>query len=188
MDHYQDIIIFSEPEFPVPVLMNALYSQLHKALCDLHSTSIGVSFPKYDKTLGNILRVHGNKIALQGLQNLNWIGGMKGYCVENPIRSVPVCTKFRTVYRKQPTKSQSKLRRLLKRGSLAETQIGQYEASRIENFWDSAYFQLVSGSNGKRYRRYLELGKMLDQPVLGEFDQFGLSKTTTIPWFSEDLS
>ncbi|MFC7780966.1 type I-F CRISPR-associated endoribonuclease Cas6/Csy4 [Legionella taurinensis] len=187
MDHYQDIIIFCEPEFPMPVLMNALYSQFHKALCDLHSTSIGVSFPKYDKTLGNILRLHGNQIALQGLQNLNWIGGMKGYCVENPILSVPVCTKFRTVYRKQPTKSQSKLRRLIERRSLTEAQIDQYEASRIANFLDSAYFQLVSGSNGKKHRRYIVLGKILDQPVPGEFDRFGLSKTATIPWFSEDL-
>lgn len=183
MDHYKDIIIFPDSEFPLPVLMNALYSKFHKALCDLHSTSIGVSFPKYSVTLGNILRIHGKGTTLQALQDLSWMGGMNGYCVENPIMTVPACTKFRTVYRKQPTKSQSKLRRLVKRRSLTETQIRQYEVNMLANGLDNAYFQLVSGSSGQKHRRYIELGKILDQPVPGEFDQFGLSKIATVPWF-----
>lgn len=183
MDHYKDIVIFPDPEFPLPMLMNALYSKFHKVLCDLHSTSIGVSFPKYSITLGNMLRIHGEKPILQALHDLNWLGGMHGYCVENPILAVPICTKFRTVYRKQPTKSQSKLRRLIKRSSLTETQIEHYKVNMFSNRLDNAYFQLVSGSNGQKHRRYIALGKILDQPVRGEFDQFGLSKTATVPWF-----
>ncbi|MDH5259604.1 MAG: type I-F CRISPR-associated endoribonuclease Cas6/Csy4, partial [Gammaproteobacteria bacterium] len=27
------------------------------------------------------------------------------------------------------------------------------------------------------------LGPLLDKPVEGRFDQFGLSKTATVPWF-----
>ncbi|EKD42112.1 MAG: CRISPR-associated Csy4 family protein, partial [uncultured bacterium] len=38
-------------------------------------------------------------------------------------------------------------------------------------------------SNGQRHRRYIVLGELQDQPVEGEFDQFGLSKTSTVPWF-----
>ncbi|MBL1320922.1 MAG: type I-F CRISPR-associated endoribonuclease Cas6/Csy4 [Methylophaga sp.] len=32
-------------------------------------------------------------------------------------------------------------------------------------------------------RRYIHFGEFLEQPVLGEFDSFGLSKTATVPWF-----
>jgi len=45
------------------------------------------------------------------------------------------------------------------------------------------YLDLVSDSNGKRYRRFIQVGELLDRPVAGEFDQFGLSKTATVPWF-----
>ncbi|VEG92576.1 type I-F CRISPR-associated endoribonuclease Cas6/Csy4 [Legionella spiritensis] len=183
MDHYSDISILPDPEFPVSVLMNALYSKLHKALCDLRSTSIGVSFPKYNILLGNVLRIHGKKVVLQELQDLNWLGGMNGYCALSPVLSVPAHTKFRTISRKQTTMSQSKLRRLIKRSSIMEDEIKQYKAKMFSKVLDNPYVELVSGSNAQKHRRYIEFGELVDQPIPGEFDQFGLSKTATVPWF-----
>ncbi|MDI9817691.1 MULTISPECIES: type I-F CRISPR-associated endoribonuclease Cas6/Csy4 [unclassified Legionella] len=183
MDYYLDISILPDPEFPTHVLMNALYSKLHKALYDLRSTSIGVSFPKQKITLGNLLRLHGKKEALQDLQNLNWIGGMSGYCMVSPFLPVPAYAKFRMVSRKQPTMSQSKLRRLIKRSSMTEGEIRQYKAKMFSKGLDSPYIDLVSGSNGQRHRRYIEFGELLDEPTPGKFDLFGLSKTATVPWF-----
>ncbi|MCC5791697.1 MAG: type I-F CRISPR-associated endoribonuclease Cas6/Csy4 [Legionellaceae bacterium] len=183
MDHYLDIHILPAPELPIPVLMNAVYSKYHKALCDLHSTSIGVSFPKYNITLGNVLRIHGNKKMLQELHELNWIDGMSGYCAVSSVISVPVNTKFRTVSRIQSTMSQSKLRRLIKRGSMTEAEINQYKAKMFSKGLHDPYVELVSGSNGQKHRRYIEFGDLLDQPVSGEFDQFGLSRVATVPWF-----
>lgn len=49
---------------------------------------------------------------------------------------------------------------------------------------DAPYLELQSASNGHRHRRYIEFGELLDAPVRGEFDSFGLSKTATVPWFS----
>ncbi|WP_133128793.1 type I-F CRISPR-associated endoribonuclease Cas6/Csy4 [Legionella nagasakiensis] len=183
MDYYIDVSIFPDSEFPASVLMNAIYAKLHKALHALAATNIGVSFPKHNTTLGNLLRIHGKKEALQDLQNLNWIGGMIGYCDVGLIMSVPAGTKFRTVSRKQPTMSQSKLRRLIKRNSLMEEEIRQYKAKMFSKGLGNPYIELVSGSNGQRHRRYIEFGDLLDQPISGEFDQFGLSKTATVPWF-----
>jgi CRISPR-associated endonuclease Csy4 len=48
---------------------------------------------------------------------------------------------------------------------------------------DNPYLELESTSNGNKHRRYLEFGQLLGNAVVGEFDQFGLSKTATIPWF-----
>ena len=183
MTHYFDIRLLPDTEIPSTVLMNAIYTKLHKVLFDLTSSNIGVSFPKYKKTLGNGLRIHGEKSVLNDLQGLDWIGGMKGYCQIGDIVPVPTNAKHRTVSRIQTTMSQSKLNRLLKRGSITEDEAKSYKTKMLTRGLDNPYLELQSGSNGQRHRRYIEFGPLLDNPVEGNFDQFGLSKTATIPWF-----
>ena len=183
MDHYIDISILLDPEFSAPVLMNVVYSRLHQAVCDHQSTSMGIRVPKYNVTLGNVLRIHGNKKKLLELQELGWFVGMSSYCAISSVLLVPVNTKFRTVSRLQPTMSQAKLRRLIKREALSEAEVSQYKAKMFSKGLDNPYVELVSGSNGQKHRRYIKFGDLRDQSVSGEFDQFGLSKTATVPWF-----
>lgn len=183
MKHYIDIKLFPDPEFPATVLMNSLYTKLHKNFNERKTDTIGVSFPHMSITLGNLLRLHGANDVLSDLQNTNWIGGMHGYCDVTVVQSLPDKVKYRTVSRKQSTMSQSKLNRLLKRGSITKEDVKKYRAKMFENGLDYPYLELVSGSNGHKHRRYIELGPLVDQPVEGKFDQFGLSKTTTVPWF-----
>ena len=183
MNSHIEIRLLPDPEFHETVLMNAIFTKLHKALCDLRSTDIGVSFPRCKVTLGDVLRIHSEEPVLNDLQGLNWIGGMKGYCKISDVVPAPAGSKFRTVSRKQPTMSQSKLNRLIKRGSISEEDIKKYKAKMFSKGLDNPYIELASGSNGHKHRRYIELGELLDNPVAGEFDQFGLSKTATVPWF-----
>jgi CRISPR-associated endonuclease Csy4 len=183
MEHYIDIKLLPDPEFKATVLMNSLFSKLHKCMFDLQTSVIGVSFPHCKATLGNLLRIHGPKSDLEKLQQLNWIGGMSGYCSISDILPVPDGSKFRTVSRKQTTMSQSKLNRLLKRGSITEDEVKNYKAKMFTKGLDNPYLELQSGSNGHRHRRYIEFGELLNEPVSGQFDQFGLSKTATVPWF-----
>lgn len=202
MNHYFNITLLPDAELKVQVLMNAIFAKLHKLLCDKQSTAIGVSFPHYEMacksgnserlpsnfpqryvSLGNVLRIHGEESALNDLQGLNWLGGMSGYCKVSEIAAVPASTKFRRISRKQTTMSQSKLNRLIKRGSIPEDEIKQYKAKMFTKGLDNPYVELASGSNGHKHRRYIEFGEILDSPVAGEFDQFGLSKIATVPWF-----
>ncbi|AFJ02199.1 CRISPR-associated protein Cas6/Csy4, subtype I-F/YPEST [Methylophaga frappieri] len=183
MNYYLDIHILPDPEFKETVLMNAIYTKLHKALCDSQSTDIGVSFPNHNLTLGNTLRLHGTAEALDKIQCRNWIGSMSVYCQNSDIQSVPADVKFRTISRQQPTMSAAKLKRLIKRGSITEAEAKNYKAKMFTKGLDNPYVELVSGSNGHRHRRYIEFGSLHDNPVDGDFDQFGLSKTATIPWF-----
>ncbi len=183
MKSYIDIILSPDAEMPLNRLLNALYTKFHKALCDLNSKNIGISFPYYKATLGNLLRIHGSASDLEKLQQANWIGGMSGYCSISDILSVPDGSKFRTVSRKQTTMSQSKLNRLLKRGSITEDEVKNYKAKMFTKGLDNPYLELQSGSNGHRHRRYIQFGDIVDTPVSGEFDTFGLSKTATVPWF-----
>jgi CRISPR-associated endonuclease Csy4 len=181
--YYLDIRTLPDPEFKETVLMNAIYTKFHKALCDLSTTSIGVSFPKFEVTLGNVLRIHGDELALNRLQNKHWVGGMSGYCQISDMKSVPADVKFRTVSRKQTTMSNAKLKRLQRRGSITGEVAKTYKAKMFTKGLDNPYIELVSGSNGHKHRRYIEFGELLDEPVPGEFDQFGLSRTATVPWF-----
>lgn len=183
MDSYIDIKLLPDAEIPATVLMNATYTKLHKTLCDIGSKAIGVSFPKYKVTLGNVLRLHGSQSDLSALQQKSWLGGMSGYCHQYGIQPVPAGSKFRTVSRKQTTMSQAKLNRLLKRGSITEQEVKQYRAKMFSKGLDNPYLELVSGSSGHKHRRYIEFGDLQAQPVVGNFDQFGLSKTATVPWF-----
>lgn len=172
-----------DPEFKSTVLLNAVFTKLHKALYDAQSKNIAVSFPRYGRTLGDVLRIHGTAGALDKLQCQSWVGGMSGYCQQGVIKPIPENTKFRTIFRKQATMSQSKLNRLIKRGSITESEAESYRAKMLAKGLNNPYVELQSGSNGHRHRRYIEFGPLLDGPVTGQFDQFGLSKTATIPWF-----
>ena len=183
MNYYLDIHILPDPEFKETVLMNALHTKLHKALCDLESTTIGVSFPNNERTLGDRLRLHGSAEVLDKLQCQSWIGGMSGYCLQSDIQPVPSDSKFRNISRQQPTMSPAKLKRLFKRGSITDDEVKQYKVKMFAKGLDNPYLEIVSGSNGQRHRRYIEFGPLLDNPIKGAFDQFGLSKIATIPWF-----
>lgn len=183
MNYFIEIKLLSDPEFQTTVLMNAIYTKLHKALSCMNSGGLGVSFPDTKKTLGRVLRIHGSKEDLDNLQQKNWSGGMSGYCDISEAAPIPTGCQYRIVSRVQINMSQSKLNRLIKRGSISEDEAKQYRAKMFTKGLDNPYVELTSGSNGHKHRRYIQFGELVDSPKLGQFDQFGLSKTATVPWF-----
>lgn len=184
MDYYIDLQLQADEEIPIYFIRNKLFTKLHKALHDLKQSEIGVSFPRYQEKLGDVIRIHGSENHLQTLQQTNWIGGLSGYCSISEILSVPEqVSAYRVISRVQQNMSNSKLKRLLKRSSITEEEAKQYRAKMFTKGLDNPYIELVSGSNGHRHRRYIEFGELVGTPVAGEFDQFGLSKTATVPVF-----
>tara|TARA_R110001592_G_scaffold347466_2_gene641009 strand:+ start:4791 stop:5342 length:552 start_codon:yes stop_codon:yes gene_type:complete len=183
MNSYFDIELKPDAEMRENVLMNKVYTKLHKALFDAKATDIGVSFPQYKVVLGKVLRVHSNVEHLVQLQNSDWLGGLAGYCAISDIQTIPVETKYRMVSRVQSNMTQSKLNRLIKRGSITDSEVKAYKAKMFSKGLDNPYLELESESNGNKHRRYIQFGEFVDKPVLGEFDSFGLSKTATVPWF-----
>jgi CRISPR-associated endonuclease Csy4 len=184
MNHYIDIKVLPDAEINANFLLNKVYAKLHKALFDIKSDSIGVSFPEYRKILGQILRLHGTQKALEQLQAQDWLARLADYCNVSTINEVPSNIQgYRTVSRIQSTMSQSKLNRLLKRGSITEEEAKEYKAKMFTKVLDNAYVELESVSNGHKHRRYFTFGALKPTPVACVFDAFGLSKTATVPWF-----
>lgn len=183
MNHYMDIVIKPDAEMRENVLLNKVYTKLHKALCEQKLTDVGVSFPRYKVLLGNLIRIYGDEARLLGLEALDWLGGLSGYCDVSAVQRVPADAAYRTISRKQSNMTEAKLRRLIKRGSIPPEAVKVYKAKMFAKGLDNPYLELESTSNGHKHRRYIQFGELRPKPVKGEFDQFGLSKTATVPWF-----
>ena len=183
MNHYLDITIQPDAEMRENELLNKLYTKLHKALCDLKVSDIGVSFPEYRIKLGQTLRIHSTKDRLTQLQQTNWLGGLIGYCKVSEIQPIPAQVQYRTISRKQPTMTAAKLQRLIKRETIPEQNHKHYKARMLEKSLDNPYLELQSSTNGQQHRRYLKFGELTKTPTTGNFNHFGLSKNATIPWF-----
>lgn len=184
MDSYIDLVLQADEEVPIYFIRNKVFAKFHKVLNDLKQTAIGVSFPKYKTKLGSTIRIHGEKSDLDILQQKNWLGGLAGYCIVSDVLPIPENIKgYRTISRIRQNMSNSKLQRLIKRGSISSEETKAYEAKMLATGLDNPYLELESISNGHKHRRYIQFGYVSDQAVSGKFDQFGLSKTATIPWF-----
>ena len=183
MTHYIDIKLIPNKEIRENVLLNQVYTTFHKRLYDLKSTDIAVSFPEYRLKLGKLFRIHGTKEALEKLNEKDWLGKYKAFCKVSDIISIPEKVQYRTVSRVQQNMTEAKLRRLIKRGTIPDEDIKKYRIKMLQGGLDNPYVELVSMSNGQLHRRFIEFGELQDTEIKGEFDLFGLSKVSTIPWF-----
>ena len=107
--HYIDITLLPDPEFSHAHLLGALMAKLHRALVQLKSSDIGVSFPQHvnaplgKRTLGAVLRLHGPQAALAGLMEQGWLKGMRDHVQLSELASVPSGTAHRLVLRVRNT-------------------------------------------------------------------------------------
>ena len=152
MDCFVDCRVVPDADFTAPILMNALFSKLHRRLCDTSPAAgpVLVSFPEYAKTLGGVLRLHGTREALeQRIGALDWIGGLSGYVRRSVIHPVPETAEYVSVRRVHGRKDASRFRRLVRRGRITQQQADQLIAERPSV--DLPYLRLASNSNGQTY-------------------------------------
>lgn len=170
MNYYVDICVCSVKD------MNQKYTELHKALYEMHSNKIGVSFPLLGDTMGRILRVHGNMESLVKLRNYY------PYYLLMDISKTPKEVQHCIYKRRQPTMSQSKIRRLIKRGNMPVDKIAEYNKKMNERKTRLPYLEIRSASSGQLYRRFIK--KIISEKnEEGNFDCFGFSETRTVPFW-----
>lgn len=184
MDHYIDIKILPDPEFLETTLINALFSSLHRALVRYGKGDIGVSFPKFKKTLGDIIRLHGSKLALEHLMSERWLNGLTDYIQVAPIEPIPVGVKYRLVRRVQVKSSVYRLqRRSVAKGWLTQEEAEAKITLDKEQRLNLPFLQIKSKSSGQTFRLFVEHGELADRPIVGKFSTYGLSNKATVPWF-----
>lgn len=192
MDYYVDITLRPDPEFPAPLLMNALFAKLHRALVS-HSAQLGgrlgASFPGHVGTgralqLGERLRLHGEASALDTLLASDWLSGMRDHSLPAPVAPVPAGTQHRVVRRVQAQSSPERLRRrLARRHHLDATEAAQRIPDSAAQTLRLPWVQLRSSSTGQNFRLFIEHGPLLPHPISGTFSPYGLSLGASVPWF-----
>ena len=187
MDHYQEIALLPDPEFVPTVLMNALFGKLHQALAHLESSSLGVSFPDLDPerpSLGGRLRVHGSRPDLEGLGATGWLGGLRDHAHIGAIRSVPDQISHVVVRRVQAKSSAERMRRrLAKRKGVTMEEARRLIPDGVEKRLNQPFVTLRSASTGQNFHLFIKQEEPRTQPAPGDFSQYGLSPTATVPWF-----
>ena len=187
MNHYVDIDVRPDPDFPATQLMSALYGRLHRALAGAGSTEVGVSFPQMGsdaRHLGCRLRLHGTSEALATLLASDWIKGMRDHVDMTPVQPVPAQITHRKVYRVQTKSSPERLRRrFMRRHNVSEQEAQARIPDDVARYarWPSV--DLRSASTSKNFKLFIAHGPEQTEPQAGSFSAYGLSQGSTIPWF-----
>ncbi len=189
MDHYLDIRLRPDPDFPAAMLMGALYSKLHRALHDLHADDIGVSFPDHKtgvraRTPGDRLRLHGLQARLEHLMAISWLTSMRDHVMLEAIQLVPAEARHRVVSRRQfNTGSPSRAKRYAQRHGIGVEEAQCLMEKPAARQIALPFVQVSSRSSGQRFALFIEHGKPQLQPAAGPFNHYGLSSEATVPWF-----
>lgn len=202
MDHYLDVRLQPDAEFPPAILMAALFTKLHKALALGSLSDVGVSFPHMATvalqstpctartgahqpyTLGSVLRLHGSLPVLKGLMATDWLIGMRDHVLCTAVLVVPSHVSHRVVSRVQAKSSPERLRRrqMRRHGLTAEQAQERIPDSAAESL-NLPFLTLRSQSTGQTFHMFIRLGPEQATPVPGSFGAYGLSPQTTVPWF-----
>jgi CRISPR-associated endonuclease Csy4 len=187
MDHYQELRLLPDPEFPTTLLLNALFAKLHRALVGLPDPCPGVSFPDYDATrlgLGARLRIHGSAPTLDALADCHWLNGMRDHLMIGSITVVPVTEQSVQVRRVQAKSSPERLRRrLMRRHGLSTEAAVLRQPERMGARLTLPWLEVRSTSTSQRFRLFIEQTVCSEPPTPGTFNPYGLSSTATLPWF-----
>lgn len=91
---------------------------------------------------------------------------------------------YRTVSRKQFKSNPERLRRrLVRRHHLSPEEAELRIPDHLAHMTDLPFLQVKSASTGQHFRLFVEHGQLQEQSCSGGFSLYGLSATTTIPWF-----
>lgn len=185
--HYVDIRVAPDPETSAAHLLGALYDRLHLALVQQRADRVGVSFPGYStapRTLGNVLRLHGDEQALRQLLLADWLKGVRDHVRLTDIAPVPPEATHRTVQRRQFKTNVERLRRRrMQRKGESQEQVEQAIPATVERRPNLPFVHLRSRSNNQSYCLFIALGTPVSSASPGTFNSHGLSPTSTIPWF-----
>ena len=195
MNHYVDVNVRPDPDFPATQLMSALYGRLHRALASADTTDVGVSFPqvfevsggtphRLGQQLGVCMRLHGSNTALANLLLSDWLKGMRDHVDITPVQPVPAQATHREVRRVQTKSSPERLRRrFMRRHNVSEQEAQARIPDGVARYarWPSV--DLRSSSTGQSFKLFIAHGPEQPEPKAGSFSTYGLSKGSTIPWF-----
>lgn len=191
LTHYQEITLIPDPDISPYFIWQKLYTQLHIALAEIKNKHdidcIGVSFPDYhydDKKeqsskLGHKLRVFApSQNDLETLDLNKWLSRLSDYVHVKSISEVGNKATSHVVvkrYRFKPVEIQAQ--------TLAEKLGVSYEDAMVivkkrKPEMKVPFINMKSETTGVAYRLSI-LQEVVDSPVQGKFNTYGMNTMTT---------
>ncbi|PCJ39524.1 MAG: type I-F CRISPR-associated endoribonuclease Cas6/Csy4 [SAR86 cluster bacterium] len=190
MKHYLDITLLPDAEANLGFIWQKVFQQIHIALAENKlpngNSAIAVSFPEYsDKfPLGSKLRLFSPTVEILEQLNVNqWLNRLSDYTHCTSIKEVPESVAHTRFKRKQFTTNPHRLarRRVKRKGGTLEEAL-QYYATFEDKESKLPFINMNSLSGESKFRLFIDKEEAAE-PVQGEFNCYGLSKTATVPWF-----
>jgi len=187
MDHYLDLRLRADPEFPQHQLLDALFARLHRALVQRNSTDVGLSFPDARPGLrgglGGRMRLHGTAAALVIFESPAWLIGMRDHIEASSPLEVPRNAGLIAVRRVQAKSNVQRLRRrqMKRKGWTAEEAAAAVPESAVE-ILDLPFLTVRSLSTGQTFRLFVRQ-QAITSMAAGPFNAYGFSTEATLPQF-----
>ncbi len=199
MKYYIELTLLPDADVNLYFIWQKLYGQIHLALVEHKNadgnSDIAVSFPEYKRnkfSLGSKLRLFSQtQEQLQDLDIPKWLNRLSDYCHWTSIKKVSDVKQYACFSRKQfktNIKRRARRRTLKTKESLGDT-IGYLKKKGFaDQKSDLPYINLESSARPEnnnsrhRFRLFIDMTTS-EKPEIGQFNCYGLSKTTTVPWF-----
>lgn len=185
MNSYVELKILPGAEIEPHAVMESLYGKLHLALVNIETEAIGVSFPGFRKeTLGSVLRLHGDRGALEQLMGSNWYRHLSDYIRVSQVLPVPSASEFRVVSRAQAKSGVGRLRRrAMKRHNLSADEARERIPEQAAEYLELPFIRVKSSSTNQEFPLFVSHGPICTKAREGKFTKYGFSTNATIPWF-----
>jgi CRISPR-associated endonuclease Csy4 len=110
-----------------------------------------------------------------------WLKGIRDHLEIGEIKASPKVERHVSFTRVAPKSKAQMIKRAIKKG-MPKERIEKIE--KMEHLHLKLPFaNLQSLSNGNKYRVFIMRSDYMTQPMSGDFDSYGLSRSTTVPWF-----
>lgn len=182
MKHYFEVTIKAPKPMHTNAVMGLLYGAAHSYLSSNKIDNIGVSFPHRQLDLGGTLRLHSDESTLLAMVNSDWLQSISNIVTVSAVTEIPTVSGYLKVTRQQSKMSPSRLRRLEKRGNRTGEDLAQYRKKMAASILNNPYLDLRSTSSGQMYRKFFKF-EDAQREVVGNFNEFGLSRGATVPVF-----
>jgi len=199
MKFYIEILLLPCEDINLGFLWQKVYQQVHLALAENkvaeNKSAIGVSFPEYGAKnfpLGSKLRLFAvEKDQLDRMDIHKWLYRLADYTHIKSIKEVPATVSQYAFFKRRQFKTnplkEARRRAKWKNESLEEAlkHFENYRPAQAECKLPYINMTSLSMTNeGSRYFKLFIEREISNSPQQGGFNCYGLSKTTTVPWFA----
>jgi len=199
MKYYIDIKLLGDTEITLGFIWQKVYSEVHLALVRQKDNDemigLGLSLPNYNQSfpLGDTIRLFAQtKEELTALKIEERLKKFVDYLNIESIKEVPNDIKTYVTFSRKRFKSNAEIRRLAKRyakrnniseeEALAEYTLTEEKYTKLKEKNKLPFINIKSTSTNQFLKVFIEK-KEMDKEEIGKFNTFGLSKTSTVPWF-----